>query len=196
MMSLRARIFIVISLVVLFVLGVSIFLFVRSKNKNDGQPNNTNNGSNTGLNPIATEPLVVANLNNVQVPKISSTEAQQKAVQNLAKIFAERINSYSSESRYQNMFDVRGLSTDAYWQQLQARIPANIPNASANFYAISTDAYSANLSAWTEKTATVDLQMKITEEKGGVISKKDAQAKVNLVKVGDNWLVENFTIAQ
>lgn len=198
MFSLRARLFIIISLVVLFILGVSIFLYVRSKDKsnvtnggvdNTGQTNGDNNVSNNS-------PLEVANLQNVEVPKMSSTEIQQKAVKNMAKIFVERLNSYSSESRYQNMKDVESLATPNYWKQLSVKIPAIIPTASPNFYAVSVEAYGANLSSWTDKAASVDLQLKITEEKSGVITKKDAQAKVNLVKIGNDWLVDNFTMVK
>lgn len=198
MFSLRTRLFIIISLAILFILGVSIFLYVRSKDKsnttnggvdNTGQTNGGNNISNNS-------PLEVTNLENVEVPKMSSTEIQQKAVKNLAKIFVERLNSYSSESRYQNMKDVESLATPNYWKQLSAKIPANIPTASPNFYAVSVEAYGANLSSWTDSAAGVDLQLKITEEKSGVITKKDAQAKVNLIKIGNDWLVDNFTMVK
>lgn len=197
-MSLRARIFIVVSLIVLFILGVSIFLYVRSKSKDAPTVDSSGNtvlpsGSDNAPN---SAPLSFTNLENVNVPKTSALETQQKAAQNLAKIFVERLNSYSSESRYQNMLDVKSLVTDSYWKQLGAKIPANIPANSPNFYAVSVEAYGANIAAWSDNSATVDLQLKITEEKGGVISKKDAQAKVTLVKNGSNWLVDNFTMSK
>ncbi len=196
-LSLRTRIFIIISLVVLFILGVSVFLYTRAKNKNN--PTTVDSAGNTvpvGSNNSGSTPVPVTNLNNVTVPKIGSVETQQKAVQNLAKIFVERSNSYTSESHYQNMFDVQSLVTDSYWKQLSAKIPASTANVSPNFYAVSTEAYSAKLSSWTDKSATVDLQLKISEEKGGVITKKDAQGKVTLVKNGNDWLVDNFTMVK
>ncbi|MCX6779933.1 MAG: hypothetical protein NT034_02000, partial [Candidatus Magasanikbacteria bacterium] len=198
MLSLRTRIFIVVSLIVLFILGVSIFLYVRSKNKPVPVVDNTGtnvlpSGDNT--NPSNTI-LPVTNLQNVKVPKTSTLETQQKAAQNMAKIFVERLNSYSSESRYQNMLDVESLATPNYWKQLSAKIPANIPANSPNFYAVSLQAYSATISSWTDNAAIVGLQVKITEEKGGTITKRDAQAKVNLVKSGDAWLVDNFTMVK
>lgn len=199
MMSLRSRIFIVISLVVLFLLSVSIFLYVRSKNKNNPAVDNAGNTtlpSDGANNTPGSTVLPVTNLQNVNVPKTSVLETQQKAAQNLAKIFVERLNSYSSESRYQNMLDVQSLATDGYWKQLSAKIPANIPSNSPNFYAVSVEAYSAKISSWTDSAATVELQVKIAEEKSGVITKKDAQAKVNLVKNGENWLVDNFTMVK
>lgn len=196
-LSLRTRIFIIISLVVLFILGVSVFLYTRAKNKNN--PTTVDSAGNivpAGSNNSGSTPVPLTNLNNVTVPKIGTIEIQQKAVQNLAKIFVERSNSYTSESHYQNMFDVKSLVTDNYWKQLSAKIPSNTSNVSPNFYAMSTEAYSAKLSSWTDKSATVDLQLKISEEKGGVITKKDAQGKVTLVKNGNDWLVDNFTMVK
>lgn len=198
MMSLRARIFIVVSLIVLFILGVSIFLYVRSKDKNAPTVDDAGNtvlpsGSN---NIPDNTPLSFTNLENVNVPKTSTLETQQKAAQNLAKIFVERLNSYSSESRYQNMLDVQSLVTESYWKQLAAKIPTSIPANSPNFYAVIVEAYSATIAAWTDASATIDLQLKITEEKGGVITKKDAQAKVSLVKNGNSWLVDSFTMSK
>lgn len=198
MISLRARIFIIVSLVVLFVLGVSVFLVVKSRNKNNPTANNTAGSGNTAGtgSTLNGAPLPVANLENVKVPKVSTLETEQRAVQNLAKIFVERLNSYSSESRYQNMKDVESMATDSYWKQLSVKIPANIPNSSPNFYAVSVSAYGAKLASWSDKSASVDLQLKITEEKGGQITKKDAQAKVTLVKTGTSWLVDNFTMVK
>lgn len=198
MLSLRARIFAIISLIVLLILGISLFLLVGSKDKNsptdDKALDKTLPTAANGT--VGNSSLVTTNLENIKVPKLTTLEVEQKAVQNLAKIFVERLNSYSSESRYQNMRDVENLTTANYWKQLSAKIPANIPAPGPNFYAVSVEAYSAKLSDWTDKSANVDLQLKITEEKGGVITKKDAQAKVSLVKNGGSWLVDNFTMVK
>lgn len=196
MLSLRARIFAIISLIVLFILGISIFLLVRSKDKTNPIGDKAlDKTAPTGVNgTVGDTSLVATNLDNIKVPKLTTLEVEQKAVQNLAKIFVERLNSYSSESRYQNMRDVENLATASYWKELSAKIPANIPAPGPNFYAVSVDAYGAKLSAWADKSASVDLQLKITEEKGGVITKKDAQAQVSLIKNADSWLVDSFTM--
>ncbi|MBI5221816.1 MAG: hypothetical protein HY979_03355, partial [Candidatus Magasanikbacteria bacterium] len=138
-------------------LGISIFLFVRSKNKNSSAVDNTGNVTLPveSNNISGGTSLPVTNLENLKVPKLTTLEIQQKAVQNLAKIFVERLNSYSSESRYQNMLDVKMLATVDYWKQLNSKIPSSIPKSSPNFYAVSVEAYSAKLSAWTDSSASV-----------------------------------------
>lgn len=189
-MSLRARIFIIVSLVVFIILGISLFLLWRSK-----QPaKNTPNGQTTTVDNLngAESPLRVADLNNVKVGKTSSIETQQKAVQNLAKIFVERYNTFSTDANYQNVKDLQTLVTPKYWQLLSAKIPKQPLNNTTSISSF-TQALGATIASWGEKEASVDLQVKITEEKNGVSSKRDQQATVTLVKSDNNWLVDSFS---
>ena len=192
MISLRTRIFIVVSLVVLLILGISLFLLWRSKQPVTlatpvvSQPGITTDQTGNGANP-----LPVTDLSKAKVGKTSSIEVQQKAVQNLAKIFVERYNTFSTEAKYQNIIDLQPLVTTKYWQLLSAKIPKQIPvnvSSIANY----TQAFSADISAWSEKQATVDLKVKVTEEKNGVATNHDQQATVVLVKQDNNWLVDSF----
>lgn len=196
MLSLRVRIFIIISLILLVVLGISIFLLVRAKKTvtPNGQPTAVENLPATTNLPI-TAPVQVTNVSgNIKVNQVSSLETQQKAVQQIAKVFLERFNSYSSESQYQNVRDVETLVSKSYWSQLSAKLsPVQAPkNITAPFSSTITKAYSSKLSLWSEKNATVELQVKITDEKNNVISFRDQQAKVSLVNDGQNWLVDRF----
>ncbi len=196
MLSLRARIFIIISLIILVVLGISIFLLVRAKKQAtlNNQPVTAENlPTATGLS--ATAPIAVTNVSgNIKVNPASSLETQQNAVQQIAKIFLERFNSFSSESQFQNVRDIQTLVSKTYWSQLSAKIPPvkTVPDISVPFSSTITKAYSSKLSLWNEKTATVELQVKITEEKNSIVSNRDQQAKVYLIHDGQNWLVDKF----
>jgi gamma-glutamylcysteine synthetase len=199
MLSLRARIFIIISLAVLFILGVSIFLWVKSKDKTatngNGSETVTTNGG--AVNQNAVKPVIVSNVTNLQVQRVSDEETQKKAVQNLAKIFVERLNSYSSGSKFQNVRDVESMVTSNYWKQLSAKISASGGVISAdNFFAISVLAYGSKLMSFDNDKATVEVQAKMSEEKGGAVNKKDVQAIVNLVKTNGEWLVDSFSWKQ
>ena len=195
MLSLRARIFIIISLIVLFILGVTIFLLVRSKNasvaNNDGTTDET---AQNGLNLLPATPVPVANIpNNIKVAPLTSLETQQKGVQQIAKIFLERYNSYSAESRYQNVLDVEVLVTKNLWEQLNVKLsPGAVNGAIPTFSSVVTKSYSSKLDNWSDKSALVELQVKITEEKNGAINSRDAGAKVFLVNESGNWLVDKF----
>ncbi|MFA6423884.1 MAG: hypothetical protein WCV83_01055 [Candidatus Magasanikbacteria bacterium] len=196
MLSLRAKLFIVISLIVLFILGISIFLLFRAKKQTttENPPTTTENTAvNNGL-PIV-KPVSVTNIvENVKVNPVSALEIQQNAAQQIAKIFLERYNSFSSESQYQNVRDVQTLVSKAYWIILSAKLsPVQPPkNTIAQFSSTITKVYSIKLASWSELSAIVDLQVKISEEKNGLTTNKDQQAKVYLVKEGENWLVDKF----
>lgn len=196
MLSLRARIFIIISLLVLVVLGITIFLLVRSKNAPTSADDTTatDGTAQNGLNLLPAAPVPVANIsNNIKVTPLTSLETQQKGVQQIAKIFLERYNSYSAESRYQNVLDVQTLVTKSFWTQLSAKLSPGAANGTIpTFSSVVTKSYSSKLDNWSEKSALVELQVKITEEKNGVIGSRDAGAKVSLVNEGGNWLVDKF----
>lgn len=195
MLSLRARIFIIISLIVLFILGVTIFLLVRSKNAAVVDSTATNGeGAQNGLNLLPATPVPVANIsNNIKVTPLTSLETQQKAVQQIAKIFLERYNSYSAESRYQNVLDVQILVTKNLWAQIGAKLsPGAVNTATPAFSSVLTKAYSSKLSNWSEQSALVELQVKITEEKNGAITSRDAGANISMINEGGNWLVDKF----
>jgi hypothetical protein len=196
MLSLRARIFIIISLLVLVVLGITIFLLVRSKNAPTSSDSavTTDSATQTGLNLVPASLVPVANIsNNIKVTPLTSLETQQKGVQQIARIFLERYNSYSAESRYQNVLDVQTLVTKSFWAQLSAQLSPGAANGTIPaFSSVVTKAYTTKLDAWSEKTTLVELQVKITEEKNGSITNRDAGAKVTLVNENGNWLVDKF----
>lgn len=201
MISLRARIFIVISLIVFVVLSISIFLFVRSKKqaalKEEAVAADNLPAEKIDINPSATAPAPVAETNdtgNLQVNPVSSLDIQQNAAKQIAKIFLERFSSFSSESQYQNVRDVQTLVSKTYWSQLSAKLPSTKAeqNITVPFSSTITKVYSVKLVEWSDQLATVDLQAKIMEEKNGVTKNIDKQAKVDLISDGTSWLVDKF----
>ena len=71
-----------------------------------------------------------------------------------------------------------------------------IKNSVTPFSSSITKAYSSKLSMWNQNNATVDLQVKTTEEKNGVVTNRDQQAKVFLVKEDGSWLVNSFELVK
>jgi len=196
MLSLRARIFIVLSLIVFLILGISIFLFVRAKKQATANNlQNTTNNSPTVANLPETAPVQVTEITkNITVNPISSVDVQKNATEQMAKIFLERFNSYSSESQYQNVRDVQTLVSKSYWSVLSAKLPSIKPaqNVATAFSSTVTKAYGSKLVAWNEKNATVELQVKITEEKNNIVTHSDKQATVYLINESGSWLVDKF----
>ena len=197
MLSLRARIFIVVSLVVLVVLGISVFLVVKSKKNAAGggattTPDNTNviDSTNFNYNPNIQTPVVGGQIpEGATVKPATSLEIEQNAVRQLAKIFIERYSSYSTDSNYQNIVEVQGLVTDDLWKSLSAKIGKT---PAGSFVGVTTKVFSSEIVDWSVKTATVSMSAAIIEEKNGNTSDRQAEVSVNLVKNGNNWLVDKF----
>lgn len=192
MLSLRARLFAIISLIVLMILGISVFLLIRAKK------------ASTPTTDLTTEEQTaldnVNQANNVTPTEIPATakfvpataeETEKNAVQQFAKIFIERLNSYSSDNSFQNIRDVKTLATDNLWGVLSAKIN---PNAvGQNYTARSTKVFSVSLLKFSASEAEVQLQSKVSEEKDGKVITKDNVSTVSLVKQGKNWLVDKYT---
>ncbi len=201
MLSLRARLFIIISLIVLIILGISLFLLVRSKKitlPSFGTKTPTSSTEQTEQTTAGLNGGVVTN-SNVKVAPISSVDVQKKGVQQLAKIFFERLNSYSSQSKFQNLLDVKDMLTGSYWKELSANMPAQnsqVTMPTQDFSSQQVQVYSVKLSAWTTNSATVDLQYKLIQDKNGVVANKNAEAKVTLVKVGNDWLISKSELVK
>jgi len=197
MLSLRARIFIIVSLVVLVILGISVFLVIKSKkNAADGGvttiPGNNNviDSTNFNYNPNIQTPIVGGQIpQGATVKPATSLEVEQNAVLQLAKIFIERYNSYSTDSNYQNIVEVQELVTDDLWKSLSAKIGKTPTGA---FVGVTTKVFSSEISDWSAKAATISMSAAINEEKGGNMSDRQAKVSVSLVKNGNDWLVDKF----
>lgn len=191
-MSLRARIFIIVSILVLLILGISVFLVVRNKNKTvEPQtiiPTNntvtTSNGQNS---------------NGTQVPEslpakvVSPLEAEKNGAQQLAKVFVERYGTYSSDNNFQNIKEAQTLVTESMWSKISAPISAKITtSANQNFTGMTTKVISMDLTSWSDSKATVELKTSRTEEKNRVVTTRYQNATVEMVKLNGVWLVNKL----
>ncbi len=200
MLSLRTRIFIVVSLVVLIILGISIFVWVWGK-RAPASPSapNTPTGPSANL-PAGTvlyngASVVVAPIEQGLKPRlITSLETEQNSVRQLARIFLERYNSYSSDANFQNIREVQGLVTDALWTQISAPLSyaSSASVSGGGFVGVSANVIGTELSAWQDSAAKVVLKTVLAEEKNGVINTRQRTANVDLIKASGKWLVDKF----
>jgi hypothetical protein len=200
MLSLRARLFIIISLIVLVILGISIFLVIRSKKPVGGETTTTTVGGNTvnvidssnfNYNPNFNTPLAGGEVpQGTPIKPSTPLEIEQNAVRQLAKIFVERYNSYSTDNNFQNIIDVKELVTPELWQTLSAKIGKT--QTAGSFMGVTTKVFTSELKDWGSKAATVSLSTAIREEKNGALSNRQQDLTVDLIKSGDGWLVAKF----
>ncbi len=190
MFTIRARIFAVVSLLALFVLGVSLFLVVSSKKKTTapgalGQSAVPPAGGTTNYGLQSPPPL------GITARPQTAEEVERQAARQLAKTFVERYGSYSTHNDYANIKAVEELVTPAFWQTLGQRMTK--PQAK-EFYGVTTMAVSAEIIEWQDgQRAKVSVKTRRLEEKSGERTLSDFSATmVALVKEGDRWLVDKI----
>src|SRR3989344_3307594 len=192
-MSLRARIFIIISIFVIFILGISIFLIVRNKNK-VAEPQTVtptdSTASQNGVQPSGQ--ILVGDQAPAGLPAKTATplEAEKNGAVQLAKVFVERYGTYSSDNNFQNIKEVEALVTPALWSKISA--PMNAKTSTASFVGVTTKVISLELTAWSDIAATVELKTTRTEEKNGAVSTRYQNAIVQMVKTGGVWLADKL----
>ncbi len=195
MMTLRKRIFIIASVVVLLILATSLLLIVwsgRDKTEIIEEPAATTTSPilgqqniipNSILNDKSEQPLTV---------KTPSTEEMEKnAAKQLAKIFIERYATYSTDLPYQNIKDVESMVTENYWENLSVSINDNFEATS--FVGVTTKAISSSFVSWDKTEAVLSVGVIETKEENGQTNKTNKNVIINVVKIGDDWLISSFS---
>lgn len=202
MFTLRARIFIITSVIVLLILGISIglLLFSRSRQAPASPPAapivDTTSGATNTL-PIITAPLKTEVQDTVPtgipVKERTPTEVTQGAVKQFAKIFIERYTTYSTDSNFQNIRDVEELVTPRLWSILSAKLAT--PPASTAFTGVTTQAIMVTLLDWQDTAATLEIKTRQVTTKGASASATTyVTYKVRLEKQANAWLVDSVEV--
>ena len=192
-MSLRARIFIIVSIVVLLILGISMFLVVSNKKKNTspqtGAPQNNGVATGTGL--PGTQTTIGEQAPAGLPAKVATPlETEKNGVQQLAKVFLERYGTYSSDNNFQNIKDVETLVTRSLWSKISA--PMNAKTTTQSFTGVTTKVVSMDLTSWSDTKAVVEFKTMRVEEKNGAVTTKYQNATVELIKQGSSWLADKL----
>ncbi len=189
-MSLRARIFIIVSIAVFLILGISIFLVV---NKNKTAP--TTEGGKTSAGQSGSLPLPVPASIATPIPEglpakiVTPLEAEKNGVQQLAKVFVERYGTYSSDNNFQNIKDVQALATKSLWSKISVKMTAS---GAGSFSGMTTKVIGTDLVSWSDSKASVELKTVRTEEKNGKITTYYQNADVEMAKQDGEWLANKL----
>lgn len=196
-MPLRTRIFIIVSIVVLGFLGIAIFLVVRSRQAAAPKPTATGtsttviDSSNFATEPISAGQEPLPETAGMPVKPATTLEMQQNGVKQLAIIFVERYNSFSTENNFQNIKDVESIVTPVLWKRISTPLtkPA-APNTA--FVGVTADVVNASIATWADQDATILVKLHKSTDKSGVTTEQYQNLNVHLVKVGDTWLVDSY----
>lgn len=188
MMSLRSRIFVLLSLIIFVILAISIGLLVL-RDKPEGEVPNDKAPAGTNE-PVVGGSVSAENVPNTPLPiQTNPLEVEQNGVKQLARVFVERYNTYSTENDYANIREVEELVTPALWTRISARL--STPPAGP-FIGVTTRAVGATLGAWEDAAATVTVKAYRATTKDGATTNTNQDVTVYFVKTGDAWLVDKF----
>lgn len=192
MITLRQRIFIVLSVIVLIILAITILLLVRYNKIHKGQTTTSTPGGASNeivLPPVGQTP---ANIPEGATSKpLTTEEAQKNAAKQMAKIFMERYGSYSTDNAYANIDSVKNLVTSNLWNQLSSQVKAN--QTTANFVGVTSKAIVSEIDDWDNDGAKIAVGVSRQEKRNGQITTSFSNYSVEMKKVNDSWLVDSFT---
>ena len=193
-MSLRARIFIIVSISVFLILGISMLLVIKNKNKNT-EPQTVAPADNTATQGVGqtggTTSVGSEMPEGLPAQVITPLAAQKNGVQQLAKVFVERYGTYSTDNNFQNIKDVETLVTRSLWSKISA--PISSKTVSQSFTGVTTKVISMDLTEWSDVKATVELKTSRIEEKNGVVTTRYQTAIVSMVKQNVVWLIDKIS---
>jgi hypothetical protein len=195
-MSLRARLFIIVSLVAIVILAVSLILW-----NNARQKRLAGGGSSTSTSVNDTSSFKVIDANNFDIPSNPSTSAvsggqvtltpeqiADQSLEQLAKIFVERYGTYSSDNNFQNIKEVQDMVTPALWALIK---PTDVKR-SGGFVGVTTQAITSEFVKKNAGEVIVKVKTVRIEEKNNKISNLQQSGVVTLIKQGSGWLIDKI----
>jgi len=188
MLTLRQRIFIVISVIVALILVILLwYLFVPSETKEQvGQifksdKEVTEEAGSAGLT-TGGEPLQIPEV--LTPPKFS----QEVYVKQVARLFVERFASYSNQNDNQHIDDALALATKkmAKWLKTQK------VETSLEYQGVSTKVIASSVEEISDNEAVVVVSTQQQVKKGNTVEVKQRSGRVELIKIVEDWKVNGF----
>jgi hypothetical protein len=198
-MTFRGRIIAAIVGGIALVVLISAAIYFFGKNKPQATNTQTTQ-NNTPSNVIESNNfdqnngLINVPANLITQPRVAASplEIEQNSVRQLAKIFTERFNTYSTDSGSQNIKEVQNLVSASMWK----RITGKGDTSGGTFMGVTTEALTTSLDSWKPPSATVSLQTRRTIEQNGLTSQKNQTITVTLTKASGSWLVDSYAWQQ
>lgn len=195
MLTLRQRIFTIVSIVVTIVLAILLYLIYGNKPKVVVNNNETTVTNPTNQPVQKNQPKNKISTSTAQTPVQLPPYSEDMYVRQLTKVFVERLASYSNQNDNQNIADVLALATPT----MRTWIETQTKPASRDYQGVTTVVLASHLKDKTATTATVTFEAQQTIESKkltevGATKKQEVQKKgnVKLVKVGSDWKVDGL----
>lgn len=159
--------------------------------RTEGTNTNTTNGTattnvNTSLVNVADDPV----LTNVNIQ-----DDGPLSLNRLVNLFAERLGSYTSDSEFQNLQELKVYMTDSMQTWADSYVVAGSLNTNSAYTSVISKVISTKILSQSGSSAKVELIIQKTEETVGETTKNSYNQNIvlELIKQGDDWLVDRAT---
>jgi len=180
---LQRKTLIILAIFAIVIIGLAIALLLAG----DGFFNPAEVKENQNVNEAAEQTQTTASPAIQPVSKLSSGEQPMATV---ARNFAERFASFSTDANYSNLAEVKLLAT--------ARLKAELGKmtakpASDSYYGVSSKVLKLTVDEFKENAAQVTITLQRQETKTGQPSSVRYQdLNLTLIKLGESWLVDRY----
>ena len=184
-MEARKKIFIILSVVVLFLLAfILLFLFLR-KPSAPAVENTT--PTSTVKTPV--QDVVVAPPKDIPAPPPKNTEERERLyVKQLSRTFVERFETKSNQNGNRNIVDATELATDNMASYISTKSQAQ----ALEYQGFTTKVISMELTAFTLQAATVKVGAQVESSTATSSSTLYKNGRVELKKIDGTWKVDGL----
>ncbi len=172
---------VIIAILVLVLLAILLFfLWPRGREAPDANTKNQGGGAENTDDAVA-----------IEEPALP----QHATPNTVARIFVERFGSYSTETDYANVDDVMPIATSSLQKRLQTLAEEARRAVAGSYYGVSTNVIKVTVESQTDAAATllVKTQREEAFDSPGNTSVRYTDIRVEFVKVGEDWFVNDFS---
>lgn len=187
MQDLRKRLFIMVSVAVAIVIVLTIFFIVRNRNRNLPTPEKETTFTEFPAveteeeNFVATPLPIFAD----QPAPTKSESPDEQYVQQIAKIFVERANSYSNQNNNRHIDDVESLATS----RMMSYLKTQALEQDESYAGVTTRVIASSVSSLSATNAEVKLGVQQYFAGEGAPEPAYKSGRVSLLFVGGDWKV-------
>jgi len=196
-MNTRTILTIIAIIVLLAVIGLAAYLIMKQKVADNVNtvilpPDTGQVTANTPEVPVANEPQNNNELtNSTPPPTLTAEEKMRGFLIKTSAAFAERFGSYSNQSNFENLLDLKMLMTERMQNWVDSLVVAGNSNSGV-YYGITTRTLNTEIKKVSEDAAEVSVSTQRQESVGAEVNSKVyyQDVLISFVKEGGLWKVD------
>ncbi len=190
----KRNIYIIVSIIIIILLGLFLIFLYNKKWKKTAPQNKILNEE------VSQEKeqskILVLNKKQEKTEEKVQQEKLKAGVKAVAITFVERYGSFSNQSNFENLKDLRGLMTTKFQKQIDEYLANHKQTPAKEFYAVETKLLSLDFKKFDIKKGVAEIQAKTKriEYFSSKLKRKEKiqRADIILLKQNDKWLVDSF----